>query len=74
MLADRIKQWEEELIEQGIEKGSLVASRKMLTQSLQQKFGELPLDVVATIASYDKKKLDACLMQVLSATQLSDTI
>ena len=82
MLADKIKLWGEELVEQGIEQGikkgkeqgETAALRQILTRQLQQKFGELPPEAVELIGASDRHNLETCLDRILSAKSLQEVI
>ncbi len=77
MLTDRIKQWEEELIEQGIEKGSYAARQAMqgtLIQLLNQKYEILSAEKIKVIESYDIERLGVCLGRILRASSVAEVL
>lgn len=89
ILADRIKQWEVELIEQGIEKGvekgkeqgiregSSAARHAMqgtLVQLLNQKFEILSAETIKTIESYGIERLEVCLGRILTASSVAEVL
>ena len=63
MLEERIKEWEKELIEKGIEQGEA----EMLLRQLERKFGEIPPECRQRIDDADSQQLLLWAERILSA-------
>ena len=70
MLATRVKQWEKELINKGIEKGVLVGEAKLLHRQLRLRFGTLPAWAEGKIAAAQADALETWGARVLDAKTL----
>ena len=72
MLATCVKQWEQEILQKGIEKGLLSGEAVMLRRLLQLRFGELPTWVDARFELATRADLEKWGQRVLDARSLSE--
>lgn len=72
MLATRIKQWEQEILQKGIEKGLLSGEAVMLRRLLQLRFGELPTWVDERFEQATREDLECWCQRILDARSLSE--
>ena len=76
MLATRVKQWEREILEQGIEKGIEQGVQRgeaqLLRRQLTLKFGALSAKVQQAIDQASRTEIEAWGLKILSATTLDE--
>ena len=80
MLAERIEGWfaEAELkgmqqgLQKGMQKGKLEGEAQALHRLLEKRFGPLPVEVAAQVASASASQVEAWLDRVLDAGSLAD--
>jgi hypothetical protein len=70
--SDFAKKYVAEGVKEGTKKGIEMGYREVLRKLLQQRFGELPVDVIARLGEADADTLDAWTGRVLTATSLAD--
>lgn len=64
--------WYEQGEEKGIEKGQLLAQRRMLRRLVEKRFGALSPEIIARIDTWTAEQLDAAILAVLDAQSLKD--
>ena len=76
MLAERVKEWNQESLERGLQKGMQkgmqAGARKLLTRMLETKFGPLSQDFLDRMEQADDEQILLWSERILTAEKLSD--
>ena len=68
MLSERVKEWNRESMERGMQQGAL----QLLIGMLEKKFGELPADVVVKLNQADEEQIVLWSERILTAKTLAE--
>ena len=68
MLSERVKEWNKQSLERGMQQGAL----QMLKRQLEVKFGPLPKDVITQLNKADEETILNWSEQILAANSLGD--
>lgn len=72
MLAERLEEWahgyKAEGVQEGVQQGEILALQKLLTK----RFGHIPTDINAKIASASREQIESWFDQAIEAGRLDD--
>ena len=72
MLAERVKEWNRESLERGMQKGMQKGALQLLTRQIETKFGPLSPDFITRMEQADDEQILLWSERILTADKLSD--